>query len=125
MQNEVYGYSTDVNGAIYYENYPELFLANELASERQDLITSEVAHQAIANNKLIELRLNQKMTERLAQADFQRPPAQTQAYTTMNTNGIAGLDAHGRPQMDVDYDLRGAPSVNTRGQGRARRTIRI
>ena len=125
MQNEVYGYSTDVNGAIYYEDYPELFLANELGSERQDIITTGIAKQAIVNNKLIEARLNQKMTERLAQATYQRPPAQTQVYSVMNTNGIAGLDAYGRPQIDVDYNLRGAPSVNTRGKGRARRTIRI
>jgi len=124
MQNEVYGYSTDVNGAIYYEDYPELFVTELQQSERQDLITSEMAKQAITNNKLIQARLNQKMTERLAQANYQRPPAQTQAYTTMNTNGIAGLDHSGRPQIDVDYNLRGAPSVNTQGKGR-RRLIRI
>ena len=116
MQNEVYGFSTDVNGAVYYDDYPELFLANEKMSERQDLVTSEMSRQVVANSKLIEARINQKMTDRLAQANFQRPPAQTQTYTTQNTFGIAGLDEHGRPQYDFD------PPVT---QGRGRRRIKL
>ena len=123
MQNEVYGYSTDVNGAIYYDDYPELFLTQDKMEKRQDLITSETVKEALGANRLIEARLNQKMTQRMAQASFQRPTAQTQAYTTMNTNGLAGLDKYGRPQMDVDYNLRGARSVNTQGMGRKRIVI--
>ena len=134
MQNEVYGFCTDVDGGFFYMD-KEQFLVDMKANELSNQEAAEASNQGYANNKLIEARLNQKMTERLAQPSYQMPRAQANAIATMNTYGISGLDEYGRPMYDMDSDLRGARSVDTSPaglmrnvtgrRGGRRRTIRL
>ena len=133
MQNEVYGFYTDVDGVIYYAD-TEQYLGDLKANELSAQAVAAAANEAHSSNKLIEARLNQKMTERMAQSNYQIPPAQVQAMNMRNTPGFDGLDFHGRPQLDA-YDLRGARSVDTSPaglmrnvtgrRGGRRRTIRL
>ena len=123
MEDDVYGYMVDVDGNVYYDE-PELYLTQLKMDDTQQLSTIALNNEVVNNSRLIEARLNQKMTERMAQATYQRPASQTQAYGVMNTYGVAGLSQRGVPLRDID-NPNDPPVLRGRGRDNSRRTIRL